>query len=70
MAELRMEIVTLTDIDGNAIPGEMAVCGNCGECEFVITRINSQNHPHYQCLGCTTSYCGTWDGEQCGGMRQ
>jgi hypothetical protein len=64
---LVMRTVTLTDIDGNLIPGAIAECEACGGNEFIITQVNHQSHPHYQCLGCGESYCGTWDGTQCNG---
>jgi hypothetical protein len=68
---LVMRTITLTDIDGNAIPGQVAECERCGGITFVITRVNQQSHPHYQCVGCDESYCGTWDGTQCeGGLTQ
>lgn len=66
---LIMRTVTLEDIDGNKIPGGMAECDNCGGVEFLITMVNTQSHPHYQCVECGISYCGTWDGTQCEGPK-
>jgi hypothetical protein len=65
MVDLIMRTVTLTDMDGNPVPGGMAECGKCQGCEFIIIRVRQQDHPHFQCIECTTSYCGTWDGSQC-----
>jgi hypothetical protein len=27
--------------------------------------VTGQDHPHYQCTECESSYCGTWDGRDC-----
>jgi len=65
---MTMRPTTLEDVDGNVIPGGIAECGRCKGNVFIITMIQTQSHPHYQCVECGISYCGTWDGTKCEGM--
>jgi hypothetical protein len=55
----------ITDKHNKILPGTLAVCENCESHEFLVMFVDKQTHPHFQCVGCTTSYCDTFDGSQC-----
>jgi hypothetical protein len=55
----------VTDKDGKSTPASLGECGVCHDRTFFVVFIGKQTHPHYQCVTCDTSYCGTFDGSQC-----
>ncbi len=49
---------------GDSFDGGIGEC-ECGGHTFIILWVTGQDHPHYQCTECESSYCGTWDGRDC-----
>jgi hypothetical protein len=49
--------VTIHDIDNNSVQSNLWGCEECGNEEWVIYKVEGQDHPHIQCTMCSTSYC-------------
>ena len=65
MPTLTLVPLIVHDKDSRKFPAKLAMCGECKGQNFAIFMLEGQDHPHYQCNICDTSYCGTWDGRQC-----
>ncbi len=48
--------VVIQDDSGKSYPAALFEC-TCGHNEFFVFQVAGQDHLHYQCVACDTSYC-------------
>jgi len=55
---MNFEDVTVTALlDGERIKAQLATCEECGGDKWYMFMIVDQDHSHFQCVRCGTSYC-------------